>query len=69
MRIDIDRERCVGSGMCVYALPGVFDQSDEDGRVALTAANPQAGNDTPSARALRAAAAGCPVAAISLHED
>ncbi|MEU7283557.1 ferredoxin [Streptomyces sp. NPDC045431] len=69
MRIDIDRERCVGSGMCVYALPAVFDQSDEDGRVVLAGGDPPTGYGAPSIRALRAAAAGCPVAAISLGED
>lgn len=72
MRIGIDRERCVGSGMCVYALPAVFDQSDEDGRVVLLAAGdnpPRDGHGADPDRALRAAAASCPVAAISLADD
>jgi ferredoxin len=34
MRVRVDRERCVGSGLCVMTAPTVFDQS-ADGLVAL----------------------------------
>jgi ferredoxin len=35
MNIAVDRERCVGAGMCALTAPEVFDQDDEDGRVVL----------------------------------
>lgn len=40
MRIAVDRERCVGSGSCVWLEPAVFDQDKEDGRVRLHATEP-----------------------------
>ncbi|MGI5472211.1 ferredoxin [Streptomyces sp. CA-132043] len=61
MRIDVDRERCVGSGACVHARPDLFDQSERDGRVVLLAAEP-AGEVGPVTEV-------CPVAAISLVAD
>jgi ferredoxin len=33
MELGVDRERCIGAGMCVLTAPGVFDQDAEDGRV------------------------------------
>ncbi|MBF6171931.1 ferredoxin [Nocardia blacklockiae] len=35
MELKVDRERCIGAGMCVLTAPGTFDQDDEDGRVLL----------------------------------
>jgi ferredoxin len=35
VRVEVDRERCVGAGMCALTAPEVFDQDDEDGRVVL----------------------------------
>ncbi len=35
MRLEVDRERCVGAGMCVLTAPEVFEQDEEDGRVRL----------------------------------
>ncbi|EME53077.1 ferredoxin [Amycolatopsis decaplanina] len=35
MRLEVDRERCVGAGMCVLTAPEVFGQDEEDGRVRL----------------------------------
>ncbi|MET7640843.1 ferredoxin [Streptomyces sp. NPDC005438] len=29
MRIQVDRNRCVGSGMCAFTAPDVFTQDDE----------------------------------------
>ncbi|GFJ87129.1 ferredoxin [Phytohabitans rumicis] len=37
MRLIIDRERCVGAGLCVLSAPELFDQSDADGRVVVRA--------------------------------
>lgn len=33
MELRVDRERCIGAGMCVLTAPAVFDQDLEDGRV------------------------------------
>lgn len=62
MEIRIDRERCLGAGMCVLTAPEVFDQDTEGGRVLLLDADP------PAARALaiRRAAYACPSGAITV---
>lgn len=57
--IEIDRERCMGSGNCLYWAPDSFDLG-EDGRAVVT--DPSA---TDEARLL-ITAEGCPVGAISL---
>jgi ferredoxin len=57
--IRIDRERCMGSGNCVFWAPDSFDL-DEDGYSVVTDA---AATDEER---LRVAAEGCPVGAISL---
>jgi ferredoxin len=70
MRVDVDRELCVGSGVCVHAQPDTFDQSEQDGRVVLVVGRPGPGvHDAAAIEALRAVAESCPVAAISLVED
>ncbi|MEV5434387.1 ferredoxin [Streptomyces sp. NPDC052701] len=64
MRIQVDRERCIGSGTCVLTLPAVFTQDDEDGRVRLT-------EDTPAAESrvsVDHAVLTCPVSAISVED-
>ncbi|MFM9373444.1 ferredoxin [Streptomyces sp. Da 82-17] len=58
----VDRERCVGTGMCALTAPGVFDQDDEDGRVLLLTARPGAEHRA----AARLAVGACPAAAIRL---
>jgi ferredoxin len=62
MRVTVDRDRCTGSGSCVFASPGVFTQSDHDGLVELLQDEP--GADIRST--VRDAAAACPVGAITL---
>lgn len=60
IRITIDREKCIGSGNCVFNADGVFEQ-DEDGIAEVV---------DPSAQSLETiefAAASCPVNAISLE--
>jgi ferredoxin len=42
MRVIVDQDKCVGSGQCVLAAAGVFDQRDEDGIVVLLNASPPA---------------------------
>jgi ferredoxin len=64
VRVTVDRDRCVGSGTCVFTAPGVFDQDEQDGRVVLTGGRPE-----PAAfDAVRRARANCPVGAITLVE-
>ena len=57
--IRIDRDRCMGSGNCVFWAPATFDLAEDGHSVVLDAAA------TDEDR-LRVAAQGCPVGAISL---
>ncbi|MGW0810827.1 ferredoxin [Nonomuraea sp. NPDC002799] len=59
MRITVDRERCVGAGMCALTAPALFDQSDEDGRVLLLGSAADAQDESA-----RRAAVLCPSQAI-----
>ncbi|WP_217206960.1 ferredoxin [Streptomyces sp. AC550_RSS872] len=61
-RLRVDRERCIGAGMCALTAPEVFDQDPEDGLVVLLHTEP------PAARraAARMAAGVCPSGAITL---
>jgi ferredoxin len=64
--IVVDRDRCVGAGLCVWTLPTTFDQSEEDGRVVFL------GPDTigpDQEEASRQAASLCPSGAISLARE
>lgn len=63
MRVIVDRNRCCGSGQCVRAVPGVFDQGD-DGIVLLLEATPAKERHA----AVREAADVCPSGAIQLEE-
>jgi ferredoxin len=60
--IRIDRDRCMGSGNCVFWAPDSFDLSDDGHAVVL---DPAATDE----ERLRIAAQGCPVGAISLWRD
>jgi ferredoxin len=55
MKVEILREKCVGSGNCVELVPKIFGQSEEDGKVVLTD-----GDETYDEAALQAALL-CPV--------
>jgi ferredoxin len=57
--VEVDWDRCMGSGNCVFWAPDTFDLSEDGHAVVLDAAA------TDEAR-LRVAAEGCPVGAISL---
>jgi ferredoxin len=59
LRIDIDRDKCVGSGNCVFWAPGTFDLDSEGLSVVVD----------PSGDAedrVRVAADGCPSKAITV---
>jgi ferredoxin len=60
--IQIDTDRCMGSGNCMFWAPESFDLSDEGYAVVL---DPAATDE----ERLRIAAQGCPVGAISLWRD
>ncbi|MGW1753991.1 ferredoxin [Streptomyces mirabilis] len=65
MRISVDQDKCIASGMCVLAVPEVFDQREEDGIVILRHDDPP-----PELReAAREAAANCPSWAITVTES
>ncbi|MEU1455738.1 ferredoxin [Streptomyces avermitilis] len=61
LTVTVDRDRCVGAGMCALTAPAVFDQGDEDGRVVLLAPEPASAHHAAAHRA----AEFCPMAAIT----
>ncbi|WP_037683100.1 ferredoxin [Streptomyces griseus] len=63
MELVVDRERCIGAGMCVLTAPDVFDQDDEDGKVLLLDPVPPR---RAAGTAVRQAAHLCPMGAITL---
>ncbi|MEU6417121.1 ferredoxin [Streptomyces spiralis] len=63
MRIDIDRDRCIGAGQCALAAPNVFTQDDE-GFSTLLSGKEDGGGDPM----VREAARACPVGAITVTE-
>jgi len=65
MRIEIDTERCIGTGQCAMNAPQVFYLPDEDGVVELLDPAP-----APAYRgSARDAATLCPANAIAIRED
>ncbi len=64
MKLSVDQDKCVSSGMCVMNAPEVFDQRDDDGVVQLLTDSP--GDD--HADDTRKAAAACPALAIHIEE-
>ncbi|GAA3058008.1 ferredoxin [Actinokineospora globicatena] len=61
MRVVVDNQRCVGSGMCVLTQPDVFDQSEDDGTVVLLRAEPAPEQERDVLEAVHT----CPAQAIS----
>ncbi|MEU9052611.1 ferredoxin [Streptomyces sp. NPDC048384] len=59
----VDRERCIGAGMCALTAPEVFDQDPDDGRVLLLHADPP----TAHRQTAQLAVGVCPSGAITLH--
>ncbi|QGZ47573.1 ferredoxin [Streptomyces sp. QHH-9511] len=64
MDIRVDRDRCLGTGMCALTAPEVFDQDEDEGLVVLLNARP------PRERhaAVHVAAGVCPAAVITVTE-
>lgn len=64
MRIDVDRDVCVGAGQCARIAPHLFDQDEEEGLVVvLREPGPDDGG------ALRLAVSGCPARALRWRES
>ena len=61
-RILIDREKCIGSGNCVFNAGDVFEQ-DEDGVAVVR------DKDAASADTVEFAALSCPVNAITVETE
>jgi ferredoxin len=64
MKVTVDQDRCVSSGMCVMNASDVFDQRDDDGVVELLIDTPE----PDQAEETRKAAAACPALAIHIEE-
>ncbi|MDV5143855.1 ferredoxin [Streptomyces sp. SBC-4] len=62
MDIRVDRDRCLGAGMCALTAPQVFDQDEDEGLVVLLDARPPQDRHA----AVRVAAGVCPASAITL---
>ena len=60
-RIDVDRERCVGSGTCEMLAPDLFEVGD-DGIVAVLRPEPDGADVDAAEDAVQA----CPTQALSL---
>jgi ferredoxin len=64
VRVVVDRDRCIGSGNCVYWAPTSFELDDEGLSVP---ADPGADPAGDVVEALRVAADGCPTRAITVE--
>ncbi|MGW4096602.1 ferredoxin [Mycobacterium sp. NPDC004974] len=65
MKVHVDRDRCIGAGMCALTAPEVFDQDVTDGRVLLLDSAPP----RPQQTTARRAAYLCPAAAITTSTE
>ncbi|GAA1488696.1 ferredoxin [Brachybacterium sacelli] len=65
LKVEVDEDKCIAAGQCVFAAPEVFDQRDEDGVVVVLEEHPSADHE----QSARSAAALCPAAAIELREQ
>jgi ferredoxin len=64
VKVTVNQDKCVSSGMCVMNAAEVFDQNDDDGVVVLLNAEP----GPEYAENTRKAAAACPALAIHIEE-
>ncbi|QHY99559.1 Ferredoxin-2 [Streptomyces sp. S4.7] len=62
LRVRVDAERCVASGMCVFSAPEVFDQDERDGVVVVLRDDPA----DDQYDAVHAAIGNCPAQVISV---
>ena len=64
LKVIVDRDKCVGSGECVFSAPEVFAQGEEDGLAFPLTAEP----DAALWNTAREAARNCPAGAIRIEE-
>lgn len=64
IRVEVNRNRCIGSGLCVAGLPMVFDQDEDTGTVILLVSTVPADLKEKVRRAVRM----CPGRAIHADE-
>ena len=62
-RVEVDRDRCVGSGVCESLAPAVFEL-DDDGVLVIHSSEPDEGQ----LDAVHDAVQSCPTRALSLTE-
>jgi len=60
--VEIDRDVCMGSGMCIVYAPGTFEHDDETKAVVIDPAG-------DSLDAIRTAVEACPTGALRLVTD
>ncbi|MFG2497981.1 ferredoxin [Streptomyces sp. NPDC048441] len=63
VRVHVEKERCVGAGMCALTAPGVFTQ-DDDGFSEVLPGQEDGGGDPLVREAVRA----CPVRAVTVED-
>ncbi|GGS43014.1 ferredoxin [Streptomyces griseoviridis] len=63
MRIDIDKDVCIGAGQCALTAPDVFTQDDDGYGTVLPGREDGAGSPL-----VREAARACPVSAVTVTE-
>jgi ferredoxin len=61
-RVEVDRDRCMGTGACVYAIPRVFAMGD-DGKAKVIG---EADEDGEHDELVEDVVAECPTAALRL---
>jgi ferredoxin len=61
-KIVVDRELCMGSGMCIVYAPGTFAHDDETKAIVVDPAG-------DAIEAIRNAVQACPTSAIHLEND
>ncbi|MFC9861626.1 MULTISPECIES: ferredoxin [unclassified Streptomyces] len=65
VKVQVDRDRCIGAGLCVMSAPAVFDQGEDDGLVILLDDSP---SDADAAHTRRLVEHICPSKAIRITE-
>ncbi|MFB8106745.1 MULTISPECIES: ferredoxin [Streptomyces] len=63
--VQVDKERCVGAGMCALTAPDVFTQDDDGLSEVLPGREATSGTHPLVGEAVRA----CPVGAVVLSSD
>ncbi|GAA4656449.1 ferredoxin [Streptomyces buecherae] len=64
MKVRVDEDACVASGMCAYLAPAVFDQREDDGVVVVLHEVPDEGQY----EAVQDAVRNCPARVISVED-